>query len=400
MKKAALLSSLFLFLAYTAFAQSHRVTSAWNHLQHEEYEQAYEAIEKAIEHPRTKDDAQAWYYRGSILMTLAGTEEYRELHANPVETQLDAYESFKKAHEYDSRGRYEQEILQSIEGLALNFFNVGVEFYNEQQYAQSNQFFENYLEALELLGAEKDMDGVFYSGYSAYMSENYELAKERFSTLIDEGYDDEAPYSILTEYYLEQEKDTSQALKMIEKGRDQFPASERLILTQVDIYVQQNRVDELITELENAIEEYPENYDLRFVLATAYDQVEKSDKALEQYRVVTEGRPDDFDANYNLGAMLFNKGARTANKAIDAEDDEKAKKYDEEAKEIFNEARPYLEKAHELDDEHRHTMISLRQVYFRIDEADQAQRIDNRLEELYGEGLQDDQGAEGEIEQR
>lgn len=398
--KTVLITTALIFLGYSAFAQSHKVTTAWNHLQHDEFKEAYEAIEEAIEHPRTEDDAQAWYYRGVILMSLANTEDYQDLHADPVQTQLDAFESLEKANELDRRGRYEREIAESLENLTLNFFNIGVEFYNEEQYDRASEFFENYLRGLEILGADKDQDGIFYAGYAAYMNDDLDLAEERLSTLADHGYDDETIYVLLSEMYLDHREDTTTAIEVIEQGREEFPGSEQLTLTKIDIFLQQDRVEEVVNDLEQAVEEHPENYDLKFVLGTAYDEVGEEEKAIEMYKEVADAREDEFDANYNLGAMLFNKGAQINNKALDVEDDEKADELQEEAREYFKDAKPYLEKAHELDNEHRHTMISLRAVYFQLNEGDKGRQIDNRLEQVHGEGLEDDEiGGEGEIEE-
>ena len=97
-----------------------------------------------------------------------------------------------------------------------------------------------------------------------------------------------------------------------------------------------------------------------------------------------ELKPDYFEANYNLGAMYFNKGAELVNKANNlpvskqAEYDAAKKKY--EAK--FREAKPYLEKAYQLNPKDEATMQSLYQLYGRLNETAKAQEMKAALDGL------------------
>jgi hypothetical protein len=74
--------------------------------------------------------------------------------------------------------------------------------------------------------------------------------------------------------------------------------------------------------------------------------------------------PSSFGANYNLGALYFNKGGETRNKANGTSNNTEYKKINKKADDLFAKALPYLETAHELNAEDKNTLLSLKQLYY------------------------------------
>ena len=74
MKKLVILLAV-LFTANVMMAQKMDRTNAYNYNRNGQYEKAVEAIEKCVNHEgflgmKTKDQAQAWLYRGMIYLNV------------------------------------------------------------------------------------------------------------------------------------------------------------------------------------------------------------------------------------------------------------------------------------------------------------------------------------------
>ena len=133
-----------------------------------------------------------------------------------------------------------------------------------------------------------------------------------------------------------------------------------------------------------------------FALGNVYDELSSDDfksnktadhdahftKAEEAYKKAIEIKADYFEANFNLGAMYYNLAADMIKKANDI-DASKLKEYNE-AKAKFEiqlkNARPYLEKALELQPKDEGALSSLRQLYAHLGETDKSNEMKKRME--------------------
>ena len=60
---------------------------------------------------------------------------------------------------------------------------------------------------------------------------------------------------------------------------------------------------------------------LFFNRATVYDQKGMLDEAIIDYKKSIELNPDNFNSNYNLGALFFNRGVELRNEANNSSSD-------------------------------------------------------------------------------
>ena len=97
------------------------------------------------------------------------------------------------------------------------------------------------------------------------------------------------------------------------------------------------------------------------------------------YKKAIELKDDYFDANYNLGAMIYNQGADMNNAANDIKDNKKYNDAKAKADERLKQALPYLEKANEINPKDKNTLISLKQVYARIGDQVKYQKAKEEL---------------------
>ena len=107
------------------------------------------------------------------------------------------------------------------------------------------------------------------------------------------------------------------------------------------------------------------------------------------YAKSLEIKPDYFDANYNLGALYFNKAVQMVNDANDMwkprmskEESNKQSEMEAGGKAMFSTALPYLEKALDVDPEDRETLRSLRDIYARIGMDEKMLEVSAKLKSM------------------
>jgi len=179
MKKIAVL--LVFVIAGIAFAkgQNHKVVSAYNYLRKNKLEKAIEAIEPAIEHKRTKDEAKTWYYRGNIYLGAHMTEkeEFKDLVENPLDT---AYYSYKKAFKLDEKEKYTSDLKDRMKYISEQYFNKGVTQYKAKEYNQALDGFKKAAMVNKEYRDKIDTAAFYYAGNAADLAGKKDVAHPFF----------------------------------------------------------------------------------------------------------------------------------------------------------------------------------------------------------------------------
>lgn len=376
-------SVLLIAVLATGFAigQKREVQSAWNYLKYDQLDKAKESIDLASTHEQTMNEEKTWYYRGLIYQAIYNNEKFKNLVKNPLEV---AAQSYKKAIEIDPNGEFTDDARKNLKILSTEFFNTGAIQYNKDNYQAAIDAFKNAVEVNKQLGASENdslnLLSYLYSAYSAEKMKNNPIARDQYQKLIDLKYNDPRIYIFLANIY-KNEGDTAKALNLLQAGRQSFPDDSNLIIEELNIYLATDRNAEAVDRLQLAIQKEPNNSTLHFALGTTYDKTGEESKALAAYQKAIELKPDYFDAYYNLGVMYFNEGAELANKANDIPP-KQAKEYEEakrKADEKFAQAKPYLEKAAELNPEDKPTLVTLRQIYARENNSAKVEEINKKI---------------------
>jgi tetratricopeptide (TPR) repeat protein len=134
------------------------------------------------------------------------------------------------------------------------------------------------------------------------------MAISNFKDLINSGYNDENVFINLAILQLE-EKDTLGALETIDKGKQIFETNKNLINLELDLYLKLGRSEELITKLNQAVDQDPYNPIYYFARAVTYEGMKKFDLAEQDYNKAIEANSGYYDAYYNLGVMYTNRAA-------------------------------------------------------------------------------------------
>ncbi|MDQ3048519.1 MAG: tetratricopeptide repeat protein [Bacteroidota bacterium] len=118
--KRTLFFGLLFLTTVVSNAQQDKVNAAYTFLQQGDLESAKTAINLAVSHNETSNDAQAWYIRGFIFKTIYNKDE-KSNKQSPA--RLEALVSFKKSITIDSSEENSQENLKNIKYLATTLYN-------------------------------------------------------------------------------------------------------------------------------------------------------------------------------------------------------------------------------------------------------------------------------------
>jgi len=377
MKRFALII-LGIMLAMGVYSQPNNRTAAFNHLRYGKLDKAKEAIDKAIEHPKTIGDVRTWFYCGNVYLAIQLSDEPEYMGLDP--DALDkSYRAYKKALELDEKAEYTAEINERLIVCAEQYFNRGVSFYNEMEYDQASLAFELAGKISSDLGIV-DTTSYFYSAQSAFFANKYDVSKKYFKLLIDMNYGETAIYRFVAEIY-KAEADTAKALQTIMDGRKRFPDDFSLIIEEINIYLAADDKDKAMELLQIAITKDDQNPTLFFAVGTNYDQMGNFEDAEKNYLRAIQLDNNFFDPIYNLGALYVNKAIAITEEA-NALPLSEQKKYDAlklEADNYLSKSLPYLEKADELNPNDTYVLRTLRDIYARLGMLDKLKEVDEKL---------------------
>jgi tetratricopeptide (TPR) repeat protein len=371
---------LALFISQISVAQKVALQTAINWFNYDDLDKAKESIDQATKNETTGVMAKTWYYRGQIYHAIfeSTKEQFKVLKPGSLD---EAYQAYEKTLELDSRGEYKDDLKKRLSVVSSQLQNQGVDNYREKDYTGALANFEKSLKITEKHIGLIDTLAIYNSALAADKANEYTKAQQYYSKLIEINYGGAKTFGLLSSLQMEQ-KDTTAALQTLKNARQKYPSDPDLSITELNIYLSSGRDKEAATQIEAAIVNDPKNSNLYFAKGVLNDKLGKTEIAVEAYKKALEIKPEHFDANYNLGAMLFNDGAEMINKA-NALPPSKQKEYDAtkaKADSRFKDAKPYFEAAYKINPKDMPTMQSLRQVYTRLNELEKASEIKKAMD--------------------
>jgi len=360
------------------------VVSAYNANQDGDYLKAAEFIDQAILDAKANVKEKTWRYRGNIYTNLAADSA---LYAQVPDALEKAVSSFAKADELDVKQRYNSERMADIARGATIAGNSGISYFNAGVYGRAGELFVTASEMTQLLGAVDTM-AIFNSALCFEKASMYDRAVDQY--MMCGGYGYQVPDVFLFAANIQKmEGDTASALTTLQNARADFPREQALIIEELNIYLIGGQFELAKENLMLAAEQDPTNEILWFSLGSVYDNLGMQDEAVDAYTKSLGIRADYFDANYNLGALYFNKAVQMVNEANDMwkprmSKDEAAKQKDleEGGKAMFSTALPYLEKALEVEPNDKETLRSLRDIYARVGMDEKMLEVSAKLKTL------------------
>jgi len=373
MIKKGLLTLLVLVLFTNIIsAQKHNVVNASIALRNEEYVDAKKYIDEAYETESTSNDAKMWNYRSQIYLQIALKKS--DLDANAI---FKATEAHLKCLQTDKKGRVivrkwtaKEDVLARTIQCGYKLFNKAIEEYNIGNYKSSLKHYAAISEIIPLDTEDQLKRGnitretiLYNSFFSSNKLKDNAKSKELLQQLVDINFNEPAIFVHMSSILIE-EGETDKALEYLALGRESFEEDQGLINTEINLYIQLGRTSELIGKLGEAIALDEENELLYFNRGTIYDQEGDINNAEKDYITAIALNPSAFGANYNLGALYFNQGVETKNKANATSNNSLYEKLNNEADAVFAKALPFLETAHNLNADDKNTLLSLKQLYY------------------------------------
>ncbi len=426
--------------ACNAYAQNNNVVSANRHLSdfisdHDttDLKDAKTAIDLAANNDKTRNEPKMFLYRGQVYETIyetqlstlskkalgagakldqaslqkAQTEAY--LHADTAALNTAMY-SYIKVIMLEPKGDYADEARRALVQCGGHMMNKAVCDYNAGNYASAFGFFEQVYLGMKAQGVPDTMSQyrtiLKSTAASALKIKNYPKAITYYNDMVSIKAGKEDPYVELNQIYLMQ-GDTTNALAIVTKGRAVYPDDISLINDETNGYIWRNQNDKAANNLQLAIDKLNKGGNLTadqkdlearlyFILGTIYDKqanprdaknndlpmpanyADMFQKADTNYKMALVISPNDFDFNFNIGALYNNRAKYVYDQLNALPDKEQAKKskiMEDEAKGWLKKAQPYLEKAYSLHGDDKALRGVLLRLYASTGQEDKAKAM-------------------------
>lgn len=406
LKKLGLMVAL-MALAAAASAQTLNVQSAIQDLKKNYLKKAKAEIDAACEHEQTKDDAKTWCYRGLIYSRIGGEasnpkSKFKDLAPDWAEQ---AYVSALECKRLDTKNEYANENNSVFRFVGNEFYSKATDKYNEQDYTTALQYAEKAIEMFNNSGDSKFAgESMYIAGISAQALKDNENVKKYFNNLIRKRTDKQFVYRTLFNLYKD-EGDKDGAMKVasnyMKNRKDDYNAyllmAEGYLLNE-NIEKGKEMINAALDKTKDSIHIYPQILSLA---ATILETTQDYAGAETRYKESLTLAPNQFEANFGMGKMIFNRGVDKLNAANDVPPEDESGLYNKllgESNEFFRESIQYFTAAISFLDAlpsstkaaNRPNLFNclsaLKTVYARLEMYDDLKAVNARLEEIQKEG--------------
>ncbi len=375
--------------------------------------EAKDLINGVITDDEYKDDFNAWYIRGNIYNEMVSQDMVQQsLDPNYKpkfpDAPVIAFDSYMKAYDLAEKKWHQRDAAQGLSDAMNGILSKGFQEYQAGEMDNAYSSFKSALDAHYIIeengkaspfADEEELNNQIYIvAVTAFSSNNLDAAEDYIGKLQDNGVDKPELYDFLFKIYAER-GDMEKGKEYLQEGREKYPEDVNLLFSEINVALQEGKLDDLVNALNIAIEKEPDNLTLYSTLGNVYDNLvqikedpeEKEmyfNKAKKTYDKALELDPNHFETTYSLGALYFNKAAIMTQELAALEEDFSAaglKKFEEQQKrvnEIFEVALPYFTKAEELKPDDRNTLLALKEIYARMNDLEKSNMYKEKLESL------------------
>lgn len=411
MKKIALFSAL-LSLCIAAGAQTLNVQSAMSDLKRGYIKKAKEAIDKACVHEDTKDDAKTWYYAGLIYSQIG--EQSKDPKSKYKDLDPDwcnkTYAAAMRCKELDKNGEYS--VKDIFRYVGNEYYNKSIKLFNEANYQEALALSDEAIKVFNNSGdAEFANESYYIAGYCCQVLGDNEGVKKYYGPLVRRNKikDEFKPRMVRvynTMYGIYKDAgDTANVIKTAERYTKAMPEDPNANILLANAYVWTGNVNKGKELADKAVDESKGKPSYPMMLCAAasiYEQAGDFATAESKYKESSEIEPNQVEANYGMGIMIYNRAAdkvQAINKMIEKgdlseEDEVLISKLTDESNSFFEQAIPYLLKAVNyidgLPEEEQamkrpnlyNCLKTLNTCYVRLDMLNEAKPIKARLEQI------------------
>jgi tetratricopeptide (TPR) repeat protein len=349
-------------------AQKSKVTGAQNYLTSGKLDKAKEAIDTGIQNEKCVAYAKAYLVKGKVYQGIfeSPLPAYKNLAKKPLDV---AYDAYIKALELDKKGKMVKPIKAQMTNMIPDYTNEAVNLYNKGDFPGALAAFERVLEieGMDMFkdNATIDTAVIFNAGMTAQKADELDKAAKYYKQSIEYNYGGAKTYANLSKVLTDSGK-KEEGVKYLHKGFELFPNDSWMLVELINHYMLGGEPQKAADYLDKAIELDPTNGSYYRAKGTLYEKTEEFAKAEEMYSKALSMDPKDFTSQYNFGLLKLNSAIqnhKTANEIMDA------KKYNVAIKSVYAEYEtviPYFEKVLEMQPDEKNSMITLKELYFKL----------------------------------
>jgi len=310
MKHFFILVIIATFTFLPAEAQLRRAERALNN---QEYEEALEYVEEVL--ADDAEDARAYEVRGRIFQAMAVGKEKEEylLLLTQMKESFDAAVSLDPKRAGNINGMLAIAYVEEFR-MAIDYFNRASQSDSSEHFLSSAQYFEG----ASIMGP--DSSQAYFNWFLALLRADQELEAIRpLEMAVACCPPDSIVYDYLSRMYISNDR-TEEAVVLLEEAIEYFPDHQGLQATLLSAYAGIGDSDRALSAYAEKVESEPNNAVYRYNYGTFLLQAEQYEEAMMQFNSAIQLNPEYIDAYYNLGAAYINM-AVTVNEAINALDD-------------------------------------------------------------------------------
>jgi tetratricopeptide (TPR) repeat protein len=351
-------------------AQKGKVTSALSYIDQNQYDKAKEAIDQALTNEKSMNWFNTYFAKGKLCEAIFKSDDvkYASYYADPL---AEAYTSYEKSIQLDPKGSVKKRIITNMvyNSLAQNLYIQGGKRFEQKDFEGALKSFTTQIEITE---SDKYVGGVdtgmyYNAGLAAVNAKKFNEAIKYFEKCAEMKYLGITPYYQIYESILGI-GDTTKAEAYLLDLPKKFPEDNTITLQIIDLYLKSSKFDEALIYI--AKKDDPNNFSLYLAAGSVYLQQNRNDEAIPELQKTVELKPDFYESQYGLGAAYINKAADMFVKANEIMDVKKYSAAIDEANLVYAKALPYMENALELKPDDIYTMRSLQELYYRMKQND------------------------------
>jgi tetratricopeptide (TPR) repeat protein len=401
MKKTIFLLSAIILMGGSALAQKKNVSKAKAKILSEtpDTKAAKGFILLALQDTTTNKLASTWFVAGDVFNAIY-TEQQKLQWTQKKGDQAVMAESVESAFKYymtadsldqqpNAKGKiapkYHSKVLDKIKALQRGFTEGGSYYYEQKDYQKALNMFATYvsypnLPIMKGQGLEKDtlLSLInYYCGLCATQAKLPAVAVKYYELVKDEK-DSKWIYARLCDDYTAL-KDTANMIRMFKLGVQKFPSEQFYVRSLINYYINQNKMDEALTWINQAIALDDKSAVLWNVKGRIMENAKDNETARTCYQKAVDLDPKFDDALGNIGRLYYNHAVEELDRINAIKDDKKYRTEKAKLKTLFETPRPYFEKAMVLNPEERDYVIALRGIYYNLGLDAKYKEMDTKL---------------------
>ena len=386
-----------------ASAQTVNVQSAIQDLKKNYLKKAKAEIDLACEHESTKDDAKTWCYKGLIYARIGGEmtnpkSKFKDLAPNWVE---EAYAAALECKRLDTKNEYAEENNSVFRFVGNEYYSRATEAYNARRFEEGLQNAEKAVEMFNNSGDAKFAgESLYIAGISAKAMNDNENTKKYFNQLVRKRTDKQFVYRTLFNIYKD-ENNNDGAMKVATNYMKNRKNDYNAYLLMAEGYLLSNNLEkgkEMINSALDLTKDSAALYPKILGLAAAIlEGIQDYSGAEAKYNESLTLEPTQFDANFGMGKMIFNRGVDKLDAANAVPPEDETGLYDhllEESNDFFRQSVQYFQAAINYIDALPanaqpaqranlfNCLSALKTVYARLEMYDELKVVNARMDEI------------------